>query len=61
MSWAGDEWKDGLPHRALQEIQKLESSLEKLRKEQKQKQFQLESLDAALKKQQKKVSTIPDI
>ena len=55
MSWFGDEWKDGLPHRALQEIQKLEANLEKLRKEQKQKQFQLESLDAALKKQQKKV------
>ncbi|XP_070576345.1 centromere protein F-like [Ptychodera flava] len=55
MSWAGDEWKDGLPSRALQKIQQLETSLDKVKKEQKQKQFQLESLDQAYQKQLRKV------
>lgn len=55
MSWADDEWKDGLPYRALQKIQQLEGNLEKLQKDQKQKQFQLDSIEAAYQKQLKKV------
>lgn len=56
MSWAVEEWKDGLPGRALQKIQEMEVQLDKLKKERTQKQFQLESLEAALQKQKQKVS-----
>lgn len=56
MSWAVEEWKDGLPGKALQKIQEMESQLDKLKKERTQKQFQLESLEAALQKQKQKVS-----
>lgn len=58
MSWADDEWKDGLPYRAIQKIQQLEKNQEKSQKESKQKQFQLDSLEAAYQKQLKKVSTV---
>lgn len=51
MSWAGEEWKDGLNHRALAKINEIEQQNEKLRKETKQKQYQIESLDAAFGKQ----------
>lgn len=56
MSWALEEWKEGLPSRALQKIQELEGQLEKLKKEKQQRQFQLDSLEAALQKQKQKVS-----
>ncbi|XP_060102809.1 centromere protein F [Heteronotia binoei] len=55
MSWAVEEWKEGLSTRVLHKIQELESQLEKLKKERQQRQFQLESLDAALQKQKQKV------
>lgn len=55
MSWAGDEWKDGLPGKALQKIQEIEGQLDKLKKERQQKQFQMDSLEAALQKQKQKV------
>ncbi|XP_061481193.1 centromere protein F [Rhineura floridana] len=55
MSWAVEEWKEGLSTRALHKIQELESQLEKLKKERQQRQFQLESLEAALQKQKQKV------
>lgn len=55
MSWALEEWKEGLPTRALQKIQELEGQLDKLKKERQQRQFQLESLEAALQKQKQKV------
>lgn len=55
MSWALEEWKEGLPTRALQKIQELEGQLDKLKKERQQKQFQLEALEAALQKQKQKV------
>ncbi|XP_014345462.1 centromere protein F [Latimeria chalumnae] len=55
MSWAIEEWKEGLPSKALQKIQDFESQLEKLKKERQQKQFQLESLEAAFQKQKQKV------
>lgn len=57
MSWAVEEWKDGLPGKALQKIQEMEVQLDKLKKEKTQKQFQLESLEAALQKQKQKVSS----
>uniref|UniRef100_A0A3B3YKK2 Centromere protein Cenp-F N-terminal domain-containing protein n=1 Tax=Poecilia mexicana TaxID=48701 RepID=A0A3B3YKK2_9TELE len=56
MSWAVEEWKDGLPGKALQKIQEMEAQLDKLKKERTQKQFQLDSLEAALQKQKQKVS-----
>ncbi|XP_051676516.1 centromere protein F isoform X2 [Oryctolagus cuniculus] len=55
MSWALEEWKEGLPTRALQKIQELEGQLDKLKKEKQQRQFQLETLEAALQKQKQKV------
>uniref|UniRef100_W5NJ34 Centromere protein F n=1 Tax=Lepisosteus oculatus TaxID=7918 RepID=W5NJ34_LEPOC len=55
MSWAVEEWKDGLPGKALQKIQEIESQLDKLKKERQQKQFQLETLEAALQKQKQKM------
>ncbi|KAM7336695.1 hypothetical protein ACRRTK_005188 [Alexandromys fortis] len=54
MSWALEEWKEGLPSRALQKIQELEGQLDKLKKEKQQRQFQLDSLEAALQKQKQK-------
>lgn len=45
MSWAADEWKDGLPPAALQKITQLETQFGKLKKERDQKQCQLESLE----------------
>ncbi|KAG2467149.1 CENPF protein, partial [Polypterus senegalus] len=55
MSWAVEEWKEGLPTRALQKIQDIEGQLDKLKKERQQRQFQLESLEAAFQKQKHKV------
>ncbi|XP_045154131.1 centromere protein F [Echinops telfairi] len=55
MSWVLEEWKEGLPTRALQKIQELEGQLDKLKKERQQRQFQLETLEAALQKQKQKV------
>nr|XP_029133936.1 centromere protein F-like [Labrus bergylta] len=54
MSWAVEEWKDGLPGKALQKIQEMEVQLDKLKKERSQKQFQMDSLEAALQKQKQK-------
>ena len=45
MSWVQQEWKDGLPPRALQKIEQLEMQMEKVKKECQQKQFQFESLE----------------
>ncbi|NXE47590.1 CENPF protein, partial [Casuarius casuarius] len=55
MSWAVEEWKEGLSTRVLQKIHELESQVDKLKKERQQRQFQLESLEAALQKQKQKV------
>ncbi|XP_019371994.1 PREDICTED: centromere protein F isoform X1 [Gavialis gangeticus] len=55
MSWAVEEWKEGLSTRALQKIQELESQLDNLKKERQKRQFQLDSLEAALQKQKQKV------
>ena len=48
MSWAVNEWKDGLSHKALQEITKLESQVDRLQKERVQKQFQMDGLDQVI-------------
>uniref|UniRef100_A0A672TZE7 Centromere protein Cenp-F N-terminal domain-containing protein n=1 Tax=Strigops habroptila TaxID=2489341 RepID=A0A672TZE7_STRHB len=56
MSWAVEEWKEGISPRVLQKIHELESQVDKLRKERQQRQFQLESLEAALQKQKQKVT-----
>lgn len=56
MSWAVEEWKDGLPGKALQKIQEIEGQLDKLKKERQQKQFQMDSLESTLQKQRQKVS-----
>ena len=48
--------EEGLPTRALQKIQELEGQLDKLKKERQQRQFQLDTLEAALQKQKQKVS-----
>ncbi|KFP58571.1 Centromere protein F [Cathartes aura] len=55
MSWAVEEWKEGLSPRVLQKIHELESQVDKLKKERQQRQFQLESLETALQKQKQKV------
>lgn len=51
-----EEWKEGLSTRVLQKIHDLESQVEKFKKERQQRQFQLESLEAALEKQKQKVA-----
>lgn len=61
MSWAVEEWKDGLPAKALQKIQEIEGQLDKLKKERQQKQFQMDSLEATLQKQRQKVSYLRNI
>uniref|UniRef100_S4RMR5 Centromere protein Cenp-F N-terminal domain-containing protein n=1 Tax=Petromyzon marinus TaxID=7757 RepID=S4RMR5_PETMA len=55
MSWAVEEWKDGLPGRALQKITEMETQLEKLRKEQRQRQLHIDTVEAACEKQKQKV------
>ena len=54
MSWAQDEWKNNLPHVALQKIDVLEKTLETLKRDQQQKKFQLESITASFENQKKK-------
>ena len=54
MSWAKDEWKNELSSNALQNVDKLEKSLEALKKDKQQRSFQLESLEASLALQKRK-------
>ena len=51
MSWAKDEWKEGLSQRVILKITDIESANEKLIKECKQKSFQIDALEGALYKQ----------
>lgn len=53
MSWAKDEWKDGLSVHVLEKITALETQKERLIKDNKQKQFQIDSQTAALAKQKR--------
>ena len=54
MSWAQDEWKNNLPHVAIQKINAMEKNIELLQKDQQQKKFKLESLQATFDHQKKK-------
>ncbi len=45
MSWAQNEWKDGLSPKALQKVEELEKQLTRLKKEYQQKQFQIDSME----------------
>jgi Cenp-F N-terminal domain. len=54
MSWAQDEWKNNLPHVAIQKINAMEKGIEQLRKDQQQKKFQIQSLEASIEHQKKK-------
>lgn len=51
-----EEWKEGLSPRVLQKIHELESQVDKFKKERQQRQYQLETLEAALQKQKQKVT-----
>lgn len=53
MSWAKEEWKQELSANVLKNVFDLEQRCETLQKENKQRQFQMESLQAALAKQKK--------
>ena len=53
MSWASEEWKQELSANALNKVYDLEQRCETLQKEGKQRQFQLDSLKAAIEKQKK--------
>ncbi|XP_063775154.1 centromere protein F [Pseudophryne corroboree] len=57
MSWVVEEWKEGLPTKTLHKIQELEGQVDKLKKDRQQRQFQLESLEAAIQKQKQKVES----
>ncbi|KAK3707104.1 hypothetical protein QZH41_014697 [Actinostola sp. cb2023] len=53
MSWAKDEWKDGLNVYVLKHITELEQQNERIAKDNKQKQFQIETQTAAFLKQKR--------
>lgn len=53
MSWAKEEWKQELSANGLQHVYDLEQRCETLLKESKQRQFQMDSLQASLAKQKK--------
>ncbi|XP_068751937.1 centromere protein F-like isoform X2 [Montipora capricornis] len=53
MSWAKEEWKQELSANALKKVYDLEQRCETLQKDVRQKQFQLDSSQAALAKQKK--------
>jgi centromere protein F len=48
MSWASSEWKDGLSSRALQKVEEMDQQLEKLKRELKQKQCQMDTLEQVI-------------
>ncbi|KAJ6654195.1 hypothetical protein lerEdw1_007292 [Lerista edwardsae] len=54
MSWPGEEWKVGLPSRALKAIAEVEQRLERLQKERQQRQVQFDTLEAKMHKQRQK-------
>ena len=45
MSWAADEWKADLSHRALQKVEQLEAQMNRFKKEAEMKQFKLDSME----------------
>lgn len=55
MSWAEEDWTVGLSGRVLQKVKELQVHQERLSRENKQKQLQLDNLHTSLKKQTAKV------
>uniref|UniRef100_A0A3B3CGY6 Centromere protein Cenp-F N-terminal domain-containing protein n=1 Tax=Oryzias melastigma TaxID=30732 RepID=A0A3B3CGY6_ORYME len=55
MSWAEEDWTVGLSGRVLQKVKELQVHKERLFRENKQKQLQLDNIHASLEKQIVKV------
>ncbi|XP_008302457.1 centromere protein F isoform X2 [Stegastes partitus] len=51
MSWAEEDWTVGLPGRVLQKVKELQIHQERLSRENKQKQLQLDNINTSLEKQ----------
>ena len=49
MSWAADEWKADLPHRAVQKVEQLEGQVNRLKKEAEMKQYKIDSMEQVMK------------
>lgn len=57
MSWAEEDWTVGLSGRVLQKVKELQVVKERLSRENKQKQLQLDNIHTSLEKQTAKVNT----
>uniref|UniRef100_A0A3P9PKM7 Centromere protein Cenp-F N-terminal domain-containing protein n=1 Tax=Poecilia reticulata TaxID=8081 RepID=A0A3P9PKM7_POERE len=57
MSWAEEDWTVGLSGRVLQKVKELQVFKERLSRENKQKQLQLDNIHTSLEKQTAKVNT----
>uniref|UniRef100_A0A3Q3SWW1 Centromere protein Cenp-F N-terminal domain-containing protein n=1 Tax=Mastacembelus armatus TaxID=205130 RepID=A0A3Q3SWW1_9TELE len=57
MSWAEEDWTVGLSGRVLQKVKELQVHQERLSRENKQKQLQLDNIHTNLEKQTAKVQT----
>lgn len=57
MSWAEEDWTVGLSGRVLQKVKELQVHQERLSRENKQKQLQIDNIQAGLEKQTVKVWT----
>lgn len=57
MSWAEEDWTVGLSGRVLQKVKELQVFKERLSRENKQKQLQLDNIHTNLEKQTAKVNT----
>lgn len=55
MSWAEEDWTVGLSGRVLQKVKELQVHQERLSRENKQKQLQLDNINTSLEKQTVKV------
>lgn len=55
MSWAEEDWTVGLSGRVLQKVKELQVHHERLSRENKQKQLQLDNIQVSLEKQTVKV------
>lgn len=55
MSWAEEDWTVGLSGRVLQKVKELQIQKERLSRENKQKQLQLDNIHTSLEKQTLKV------
>lgn len=55
MSWAEEDWTVGLSGRVLQKVKELQVHSERLSRENKQKQLQLDNISTSLEKQTVKV------